>query len=37
MVASGDDRVQVPAYGGQYLGADAAELTSGSLIGYGTD
>jgi hypothetical protein len=37
VVASDDEQVQVPAYGGQRLGADAAQLTSGSLIGHGTD
>ena len=37
VVASDDEQVQVPAYGGQRLGADAAQLTSGSLIGHGTN
>ena len=36
VVASDDEQVQVPAYGGQRLGADAAQLTSGSLMGHGT-
>jgi hypothetical protein len=36
-VASDDEQVQVPAYGRQCLGADAAQVTSGSLIGDGTD
>jgi hypothetical protein len=37
VVASDDEQVQVPAYGRQRLGADAAQVTSGSLIGDGTD
>jgi hypothetical protein len=37
VVASDDEQVQVPAYGGQRLGTDAAQLTSGSVIGHGTD
>jgi hypothetical protein len=37
VVASDDEQVQIPAYGRQRLGADAAQLTSGSLIGHGTD
>ena len=37
VVASDDEQVQVPAYGHQCLGADAAQVTSGSLIGDGTD
>ena len=36
-VASDDEQVQVPAYRRQCLGADAAQVTSGSLIGDGTD
>lgn len=37
VIASDDEQVQVPAYGRQRLGADTAQLTSGSLIGHGTD
>lgn len=37
VIASDDEQVQVPAYGRQRLGADAAQVTAGSLIGHGTD
>jgi hypothetical protein len=37
VVASDDEQVQVPAYRGQRVGADAAQLTSGSLTGHGAD